>query len=72
MKRGMIKITDTIDPLNYKEYRTFKKLYLQAVKEDKKEFTFKESIVLTAFAKYCVEYIENIRNARKLKIATFK
>jgi hypothetical protein len=37
----------------------FKEMYNSAVSEDKEDFIFEESLVLTEFAKYVIQYFES-------------
>lgn len=43
------------------EYQDFKALYDKAVKEGAEQFIFKGQAVLTAYAKYQIEFIEGRR-----------
>jgi len=54
---------------NEKAYRELKKKYALAVAENKEEFICYEQIMLTNFAKYLLEAVENDRKLRGLKNA---
>lgn len=55
-----------INPLNDKQYRELKKLYLNAVEKRKKQFKLGEDVLLVTYAKYLIEYIELIRTRQKI------
>ena len=63
-----------MDFSNDKFYRKFKREYLKAVDEKKKQFTVefeKEKYELvTDFAKYCLQYAEESRQGRGMGIYT--
>lgn len=42
-------------------FKQFKKLYKKAVKNNMEIFTFQEHIIVTNYAKYLIEYIENVK-----------
>jgi len=44
--------------------KEFKDAYNQAVKDDKKQFTFKGMEFLTGYAKYLIEYITTVRKLK--------
>lgn len=45
--------------LTLEEYKEFKKLYEDSVKKGIEKFQFKESPILTSFAKYVIEYFDD-------------
>ena len=42
----------------YEKYRALKQQYEQALKDGKEEFTFEGHLLLVAYAKYLLEYLE--------------
>ena len=59
--KNLLNITD-------KQYRLLKKAYLKALKEGKTQFVLWEQDILTQFAKYWLEAVENRRKRAGLKI----
>ena len=51
-----------VDFKTEENYKEFKKLYEKAVEEKKDMFIYQEQDVLTNFAKYLIEYHDQIRN----------
>jgi len=49
---------DNYEEITEEEYKDFKKLYEESVKSNAEQFTFKGRPVLTAFAKYVIEYLD--------------
>jgi len=54
-----------IDVRNDKQYRALKRAYNKAIEENKEQFVFEGSDLLTTYCKYLLEYVEGIR--KKLK-----
>jgi hypothetical protein len=42
------------------KYNSLKVSYEKAVSENKEQFTFENQILLTSYAKYLLEYLENV------------
>jgi hypothetical protein len=42
------------------KYNSLKVSYEKAVSENKEQFTFESQILLTSYAKYLLEYLENV------------
>ena len=42
------------------KYNSLKVSYEKAVSENKEQFTFENKILLTSYAKYLLEYLENV------------
>ena len=42
------------------KYNSLKLSYEKAVSENKEQFTFESKILLTSYAKYLLEYLENV------------
>jgi hypothetical protein len=42
------------------KYNSLKLSYEKAVSENKEQFTFESQILLTSYAKYLLEYLENV------------
>ena len=61
-------MTGTIDGMNDKEYRAVKRLYIKSLKEKKESFEYNDSVLLVKFAKYMLQYIEEERSKRGLRI----
>lgn len=54
--------------LNETQYETLKRAYDRAMKEGQEQFEIQGQIVLTKFAKYLLEYLENQRQATGQRI----
>mgnify|MGYP001598132325 CR=1 FL=1 len=52
--------------VNFSNLPKFKRLYNEAIKDNKTEFLFGDKPVLVSFAKYVIQYFESIRIRREL------
>lgn len=57
-----------IDAKNDKQYRALKRAYNKAIEENKEQFVFEGSDLLTTYCKYLLKYVEDIRKKPKKEI----
>jgi len=65
-------MANSIDIKSDKQYKQLKKEFLKALSEKKDSFTFEESVLLVDYAKYLLQYMEDIRNNMGLSIYSNK
>lgn len=58
--------------LNNKIYRKFKTQQLEAERDKKKQYIFEGQDMLTTFGKYLLQFVENQRKARALRLIKVK
>lgn len=57
-----------VDFSNDKTYRKFNIVYKKALDKNAEVFVFDDSDFVIGYAKYLLEYINNLRKAKKMKI----